>query len=182
MRSEPIRPRGPHQWGGTAARVAFALLLGLAMANAPGRTLCANEGPIQIAEAWARATPTGAKAGAAYMTIENRGRHEDRLTGVTSAAAEHVQIHAMTMDGDVTRMREIAGGVGVPPNGSVALKPGGDHLMLLGLHRPLKAGDTVAVTLNFARAGAVVLDIPVRAGGHAPHSGMDGSSSGAGPR
>ena len=123
----------------------------------------AQDASIQIEQPWARATPGGATSGAVYMTIDNKSNAADRLTGAASDAAKASQIHEMKVAGGVMKMREIAGGLAIPANGAVALKPGGYHVMLIGLKKPLKAGETVQLTLTFEKAGKVAVSAPVKA-------------------
>jgi copper(I)-binding protein len=141
----------------------------LALAAVPA---FAQGASIQIAEPWARATPKGATSGAVYMTIDNKADAEDHLTGVSSDAATTLQIHEMKVVNGVMEMREIPDGLAVPANGSVALKPGGYHVMLIGLKRPLSAGEPVQLTLTFEKAGKVGVSAPVR-DMKAGHSEMD---------
>lgn len=117
---------------------------------------------IQIEQPWARATPAGAMSGAVYMTINNKSNDADRLTGAASDVAKASQIHEMKVVGGVMKMREISGGLAVPANGSVVLKPGGYHVMLIDLKKPLKAGETVQLTLTFEKAGKVEVSAPVK--------------------
>ncbi|KQX20890.1 MULTISPECIES: copper chaperone PCu(A)C [unclassified Sphingomonas] len=111
--------------------------------------------PLRIETPWLRETPPAAETGAGYALIRNGGSKEDRLLGASSAVADAVEVHSMTMDGGIMRMRPVAGGLAVPAGGSVALRPGGYHLMLTGLKRPLRRGETVEIRLRFARAGSV---------------------------
>jgi periplasmic copper chaperone A len=104
---------------------------------------------IQIEQPWSRATPSGAKTAAVYMTIDNKSGTADRLTGASSDVADKLQIHEMKVDNGVMQMREIAGGLPIPANGSAVLKPGSYHVMLIGLKKPLSAGEKFPVTLNF---------------------------------
>ncbi|MGO8738931.1 copper chaperone PCu(A)C [Rhodoblastus sp.] len=135
----------------------------------------AQDASIQVEQAWARATPAGAKTGAVYLTIDNKSNAAERLTGATSDAAKTLQIHEMKVVGGVMKMREITGGLAIPANGSVALKPGGYHVMLIGLKKPLKAGETVQLTLTFEKAGKVAVSAPVKdmKAGHAGMEHMD---------
>jgi copper(I)-binding protein len=110
----------------------------------------AQTGGVEIKDAWARATPGGAENGAAYLTLVSPTG--DRLTGVTSPVAEKTQLHQMTNDGGIMRMREVAT-VDLPPGQSVALKPGGLHIMFMGLKHPLQPGQSVPVTLQFEKGG-----------------------------
>ncbi|MFZ5707496.1 MAG: copper chaperone PCu(A)C [Pseudomonadota bacterium] len=113
---------------------------------------------VRVETPWLRETAPAAKAGGGYAVIRNAGKVEDRLLGGSTAVAASVDVHSMTMDGNIMRMRPVSGGLAIAPGGSVALKPGGYHLMLMGLKRPLKRGETVTITLRFAKAG----DVPVR--------------------
>ena len=118
-------------------------------------------GDISISEAHARPTVASQPSGAAYVTLENRGAAADRLVGLSSPVAESAAIHTMTMDGDVMRMRE-AGALPLAPAATIEMKPGaGYHIMLIGLKKPLLAGDTFALTLNFEKAGRIEVSVAV---------------------
>lgn len=118
---------------------------------------------ISLFDGWARATPEGAPTGAAYGLLVNLGSEEDTLIGVTTDAAETVELHEMIMgDGDVMMMNQVEGGFVLAPNTYLELAPGGLHLMLIGLTAPLEAGGTMDLTLQFEKAGDVLLTIPVR--------------------
>jgi len=118
-------------------------------------------GDLVISQAWSRATPGGAKVGGGYLTIENRGTAPDRLVGGASDVADKVEVHEMSMANGVMTMRPVEGGLAIPPGKTVALAPGGYHLMMLGLKAPLKQGQSVPVTLTFEKAGAVKLFLDV---------------------
>ncbi|MDX2274337.1 MAG: copper chaperone PCu(A)C [Hyphomonadaceae bacterium] len=115
---------------------------------------------IAVSDAWAAATPGGATVGAGYMTIANNGP-ADTLVRVSSPRAPSVELHEMSMDGDIMRMRPVANFT-VPADGVVSLTPSGFHLMFIDLSAPFVAGETVQVTLTFERAGVVEVDMPVR--------------------
>lgn len=115
---------------------------------------------VAVSDAWAAATPGGATVGAGYMTIANNGP-ADTLVSVTSPRAPTVELHEMSMDGDIMRMRPVANFT-VPADGVVSLTPGGFHLMFMDLSAPLMAGETIQVTLTFEHAGAVEVNLPVR--------------------
>jgi copper(I)-binding protein len=99
------------------------------------------------------------------MTIVNTGTAADRLTGGSSPVAGRVEIHTMTMENDVMRMRRLADGLEIPAGGEVTLKPGSFHVMLMNLKRPLKTGETVPLTLTFAGAGTMETQLDVRPAG-----------------
>jgi len=119
-------------------------------------------GSIHIAQPWARATPKGASAAAGYLTITNKGTTPDRLTScVASDVATQCQIHSMTMEGGVMKMRPVQGGLEIKPGETVTLKPSGLHVMLTDLKHPLEQGKTAAVTLQFEKAGTVAVEFPI---------------------
>ena len=118
----------------------------------------AQTGDIQIKDAWARATPGGAQTAAAYVTVESMAG--DRLTGVSTPAAKKAEIHSMTMEGGVMKMRPVDG-LDLPAGKPVTLKPGGYHIMLTGLAKPLKEGDSFPLTLDFAKGGAQQVTVAV---------------------
>ena len=153
------------------SKLAFAALLMVAAVPA-----FAQSPSIQVENPWARATPSGAKTGAVYMTIDNKSSIADRLTGVSSEVAKKLQIHETKTDKGITKMREISGGLPVPAGGSVVLKPGGYHVMLIDLNKPLKAGETFPLTLVFEKAGKISITVPVQSMGAtgATHDGMPG--------
>ena len=125
-------------------------------------------GTLEIGHPWARATPPTAPAGGGYLTVTNKGTTEDRLISVKSPAAGAVQVHEMKMEGNVMRMREVEGGLAIPPGATVALAPGGLHLMMMGLKEPLKQGERVPVTLVFEKAGSIDVELAVTAMGATP--------------
>jgi copper(I)-binding protein len=110
----------------------------------------AESGLIELKNAWARATPGGAENVAAYLTIESPVT--DRLVGVSTPVAKKAELHTMSMDGGVMKMRPIDG-IDVSPAHAVTLKPGGTHIMLLGLTHPLQQGQSFTLTLSFEKSG-----------------------------
>ncbi|MDD9908314.1 MAG: copper chaperone PCu(A)C [Ahrensia sp.] len=122
-----------------------------------------QHGDIIIKGAWTRQTPPGAKVGGGYLTITNEGQTADRLTGGAAAFAASVEIHEMSVNDGVMKMAELADGLEIEPGQTVVLKPGGFHIMFMGLSEIPMEGDTVNVTLTFANAGEVSLNMPVAA-------------------
>ena len=118
-------------------------------------------GQVQIEEPWIRATTPGAKVAAGYMTIRNKSAQPERLVGGSSPVAARVETHIHIKDGDVVRMREVKG-YDIPANGVFELKPGGAHLMLVDVRRPLKEGEKVPLVLKFEKSGEVKVDFQVR--------------------
>ncbi|MFM7396791.1 MAG: copper chaperone PCu(A)C [Gammaproteobacteria bacterium] len=119
--------------------------------------------PITIEHPWARASAPGQSVGGGYMTLIHQGNGEDRLVSVTTPIASEVQIHSMTMEGNVMRMRAVEGGLAIPAGGRVTLQPGGLHLMFMDLSAPLVAGTSFPVTLRFANAGDIKVEFNVEA-------------------
>ncbi|QRX83934.1 copper chaperone PCu(A)C [Glaciimonas sp. PAMC28666] len=118
-------------------------------------------GALKINHPYARATVPGQSSGGAYISIENTGSTADKLIGTTSPAAKSVEIHTMKMDGNIMKMRE-AGEVELNPMSTVAMAPGGGfHIMLMGLTKPLKAGDQFPMTLIFQKAGKINVSVSV---------------------
>jgi periplasmic copper chaperone A len=124
--------------------LAFAACLLVAGAAA------AQTGQVEVKDAWARATPGKAENGAAYLTIVSPAA--DRLVSVSTPVAKKAELHTMTTEGGVMKMRPLAG-IDVAPGQPVTLKPGGAHIMLMGLNRPLQAGQSFPLTLSFEKAG-----------------------------
>jgi hypothetical protein len=156
-----------------ALALVLALFLGLGIAGAQ------SSGSISIEKPFSRATPGGSKVGAGYMTIINKGNAADRLISASSPVAGKVEIHEMTMQDGVMKMRELADGLPIEAGKSASLAPKGTHLMLMDLKAPLKEGDKVPVTLNFEKAGKVEVTLDVGAVG-AQHSGGMSMPSGDG--
>ena len=125
-------------------------------------------GSLKIGHPWARATPPTAPSGGGFLTVTNTGTTADRLVSVSSPAAAQVQVHEMKMDGTIMRMRELENGLEIPPGATVALAPGGLHLMMMGLKAPLKEATRVPVTLVFEKAGKIDVEMQVMALGAAP--------------
>jgi len=119
-------------------------------------------GNLQIIKPSVRATSPGQSISSAYLTIENKGSTTDRLVAVSFARAKEVQLHEMKMDGDKMMMRQMTG-IEIPANGSVELKPGGYHLMLMGLDSAIKDGEQLKMTLQFEKAGKVDVVFPSQA-------------------
>jgi hypothetical protein len=120
-----------------------------------------HHGNLDLSGQWTRATPPGARAGGAYITITNNGDTADMLTGGSTEAAEALEVHSMSMQDGVMKMEELPEGLTIEAGETVTLEPGGLHLMLIGLTDALVADGTISVTLSFEKAGDVTLDIPV---------------------
>ncbi|NIA70197.1 copper chaperone PCu(A)C [Pelagibius litoralis] len=141
--------------------LAFGLMLS---AVTPAQARDFTVGELKIETPWARATPGQAKNGAAYLMIHNAGAAGDRLIAAASDAAQRVELHSHTNVDGVMQMRQVEG-VDVPAGGMATLKPGGYHVMLMGLKAPLREGDRFPVTLTFEKAGDVAVEVSVEAVG-----------------
>lgn len=157
----------------TALFAAPLLAAGCAQAAEPVRTI---DG-IQIENAWARRAPAtaldpsaghgattahgGSGNGAVYVTITNRGGNSDAIVGAATDAAISVELHETVQEGNVMTMRPVPR-FEVPAGGRLEMKPGGHHIMLMGLKRDLKPGDTVTVTVTFEKAGPMTVEATVR--------------------
>jgi periplasmic copper chaperone A len=130
-------------------------------------------GQLVIEAPWARATPKGAEVGAGYLKITNTGKEPDRLMGGSLPVATSVEVHQMTMSDGVMKMRKVDNGLEIKPGQTVELKPGGYHLMLIGLHEGLKQGETIKGTLQFEKAGSIEVEFHV-----APIGAKGGGSGG----
>jgi hypothetical protein len=138
-----------------------ALLASPATAAPPG---------LSVTDAWSR--PATGVNGAGFMALSNRGPKPDRLVSASSPAAARVEFHTTTMSGGMASMEKLTN-VSAPAGGTVSFRPGGKHLMLMGLKRPLKAGDRFPVTLTFASGAKVeatfTVGVTAPTAGHAHH-------------
>jgi periplasmic copper chaperone A len=118
----------------------------------------AQAGGLTVDNAWARATPGKSETGAAYVTIQSPTA--DRLVAAATPVAKKAELHTMSMSGMVMKMRPIAG-LDIPAGQRVSLAPGGMHIMLIGLTKPLQAGQSFPLTLTFEKAGTRTVDVAV---------------------
>lgn len=140
-------------------------LLAAVMAAVPALAFAAD---LDFSAAYLRAMPA-ASAGAGYVVITNNSGADDTLIGAEADISKKVELHTHIKDGDVMRMRPVAS-IAVPAGGGAELKTGGDHIMFIGLTRPLAEGEIIPVTLVFEKAGKKVVDMPVQ--GLPAHGGM----------
>lgn len=142
-------------------------------ASSGGEAAVAKSG-LDVRSGWARATPGGAKVGAGYLEIVNSGSGADTLLSATTAVAGRTEIHEMTDEAGVMKMRRLEGGLSIRAGASATLAPGGLHLMFLDLRAPLVEGQTFDVELTFERAGKITIPMTVRAigatAGPSPHA------------
>lgn len=135
-----------------------------------------NVGSIHVDHPWSRATPKGASVAGGYLVIENKGSTSDRLIGGSSEIAGRFEIHVMTMQDGVMKMRPLEKGLEIAPGKSVKFEPGGYHLMFLDLKQPPVEGKRFKGTLVFEKAGKVDVEFAVEgmgekggSGGHMHH-------------
>jgi copper(I)-binding protein len=134
-------------------------------------------GSIEIKHPWSRATPKGATIAGGYMKLINTGTTADRLIGGSTEIAGKFEIHEMSMDNGVMKMRPLANGVEIKPGETVEFKPGGYHLMFVGITQPVEQGKRVKGTLQFEKAGKVDVEYAVEAIGGTPKDEHAGHGS-----
>ncbi len=133
------------------------LILSCVLLDATGSASAADVsvGKIKISKLWSRATPGGARVGAGYLTIRNLGNRSDKLISGSSKIAERIEVHVMRVDAGIMRMRRLAQGLEIGPSETIEFRPGGYHLMFIGLKKTIVKGDSIKVTLVFEGAGEV---------------------------
>jgi periplasmic copper chaperone A len=134
-----------------------------------------NTGLVTVSGAFVRATPPGARAAGAYLTLTNTGNEADTLTSVHSEAASEVSIHSMSIEDGVMKMAPVEGGLSVIPGEVLKLEPMGYHLMLTGMEQPFAEGQCVEMTLDFDKAGP--LKVQFNIGGMAQDVPPDGTGA-----
>jgi periplasmic copper chaperone A len=150
---------------GTISRMTMTgvLIAAVCIGSATAQEL--KVGDLEINQPWSRATPGGAKVGAGYLTITNKGSAPDRFIGGSTPAAGKLEIHEMTMKDGVMTMRRINDGLAIEPGKTVTFAPGGYHIMFVDLKAPLKQGAKLAATLEFEKAGKFDVTFDVQAVG-----------------
>ncbi len=136
----------------------LAFVAGLAVASAA----LAQPAQLEVNDAWAGATPGKAENGVAYVTITSPTA--DRLVSASTPVAKQAELHTMSMQGMVMKMRPISASIS-PPASPSALKPGGEHIMLMGLNQPLREGQSFPLTLDFEKAGPRTVTVTVEKAG-----------------
>ena len=142
-----------------AARAALFALVSIGIAHAHG----GSAGDVSIGHPYATPSVPGARNGAAYIaTLENSGKQPDRLLRASTPVAARTELHTMSMDAGVMRMREVDA-IAIAPGAPIKMRPGqGFHFMLMDLKRPMKEGDTFPMTLEFERGGKVEVKVVVQ--------------------
>lgn len=154
---DTCRMRNPEQ---IILPAAAAVMLTAAAFISFARGAEVTAGDLAVISAWARATPPGADVAAAYVTVENGGSGDDRLTGIATPAATSTSIHETVEENGVATMRPLEHAI-VPAGGRLEMAPGGIHVMLMGLTGPLVEGEMMPLTITFEHAGELTLDVTV---------------------
>ena len=154
----------------TSAAIAF----GLTLSASPVIAKDLKVGSLKIEHGYAMETRPGQPNGGAFIEVENRGKRVERLLSVSfpKTVSERGELHTMKHENGKMIMREVPK-FEIPAGGKLKLQPGGDHLMLIGIKEPLKAGSTVKATLQFENAGKVEVDLTVKARGDIKKHGHD---------
>jgi copper(I)-binding protein len=169
--------------GAAMVKTLVIILAGLMLAGmfaTLGRAQGFKAGDIDIGHPHARAMVPGATVGGGYLKLTNNGAADDRLLSITCDRAKSSQIHQMSVSNGVMTMRAVGGGLAIPAGQTVELKPGGYHIMFVGVTEAFKEGETIKATLTFEKAGAVSVEFAVgslggtNAGAKDAHSDMGG--------
>jgi copper(I)-binding protein len=137
------------------------LLFALLMLQSAAWSHVHEKGDLQVRHPWSRATPPGAKVAVAYMEIRNRGSQPDRLLSVSTPVAKRAEMHVTQREGEVMKMRQVQS-FEIPARERYALRPGGAHLMLVDIVRPLQKGERFTMLLRFERAGELEIELEVQ--------------------
>jgi hypothetical protein len=122
------------------------------------------KGKVAVENAWARATFALAKTGAVYLSIDNQSKSDLKLLSVSvdSAVASEAQLHETLMQEEMMMMREAQDGFEIPSGTSLEFLPGGKHVMLMGLEKPLETGEQFILSLIFENNKVVRVPIEVK--------------------
>jgi periplasmic copper chaperone A len=148
--------------------LSLALGVMLSLAAHPAAASEFKIGGVTVETPWSRATPGKARSGVVYLTISNQGNAPDRLVSISTSVATRAEIHRSQMKGGMMTMNSI-GALTLRPASSVLLRPGGLHVMLMGLKAPLKRGGSFNMTLKFEKAGSLTVKVAIeKIGASAP--------------
>ncbi|AQX30015.1 copper chaperone PCu(A)C [Bartonella schoenbuchensis] len=120
-------------------------------------------GELEIIYPWTRETPKSAKVGSGYLHIINHGNTPDRLIAISMDGVQETEIHSMAAVNNIMQMKKLSNGIEIPGNGEIILKPGGNHIMFIGLSQPFQQGNKINAKLTFEKAGAINVDFFVDA-------------------
>jgi len=141
-----------------ATPIAFAVMLTFGLLT--GHVHANEAAKITVTDAWARAAAIVGGNGAGFFVLENHATEDDELLRVEAGISKAAELHTMTMDGNIMRMRKLDS-LPLPANGKSVFAPGGNHVMFIGLKAPLKEGESFPLTLVFKKAGAVAVDVAI---------------------
>ncbi|MAL97920.1 MAG: hypothetical protein CL583_05655 [Alteromonadaceae bacterium] len=161
-----------------SASAGFRVLLGVALATLPHLVAAHSyqTGALQIDHPSSRETAPGAPNGVGYLRIEHNGEQVDRWLAAESPRARRVELHKSRENDGMRSMKHVALPLELQPGETFELQPGGYHLMLMGLDRPLRAGEHVPLKLRFERAGDIEVELVVEELGGAGKEASPGSS------
>ena len=137
----------------------FAITTAALCAAASVYAADAKVGNLSIDDVWARSGQPG-QVSAAFMEIKNKGV-ADKIVSAHCDCAKATELHTMTMADGKMIMAQVPT-MEVPANGELKLKPGGYHIMLIGLNRPLVSGETLPIKVKFEKAGDVTLQAKIK--------------------
>lgn len=144
----------------TALAAAAALFVGVSACSSDD-TSTPDAPEITVTQQWARTSPMATDMGAAYMTIEASALDELIGASVDMSVAMMAEVHETVTENGASTMREVER-VEVTPDAPIQMQPGGYHIMLMGLKKPLETGETITVTLKFSKSGETTVEVPVR--------------------
>ena len=142
-------------------RITLAALAALTTALAVPGAAFAGSADVVVESPWARASIGTSRPGVAYLTLRNTGDEAVKLTGVTTPVAKMPEIHRTGTDDQGASTMRPAGDIAIAPGETVALEPGGLHMMLMQLQGPMNEGETFPLTLRFADGGEVTVEVPI---------------------
>lgn len=142
-------------------RIVAASFMLAALAFAPDSAAQHRAGAVTIEDPWVATTNPGAVVAGGYATLHNHGAQADRLVSAESPRAARVELHEMSMEGGIMRMRQVRG-IDIPAGGEATLRPGGLHIMFFDIDAPFEEGQRVPVTLHFERAGELRIEFVAR--------------------
>lgn len=145
--------------------ILFGLFFGALLGGAGAAIAHSYEqGDIQIGHIWARATAKGAAAASVYVPLLNKGKADDALVSVATPVAEHTMLHESKLADGVSSMAMLEV-LPLPAGKPVAMRPGGKHIMLMGLKQQLVEGQSFPLTLKFQHAGEATVSVMVHGAG-----------------
>ena len=162
----------PHAMKGGSNMKSYAIVIAgvvaLSAVSGVASALDYKVGALEIENPWSRAVPKGAAVAAGYMRIKNTGTEPDRLVGGSTPVAGRFEIHEMSMDKGIMKMRPLPSGLEIKPGETVELKPSSFHIMMMDLKQPIQRGKPFKASLMFEKAGEVDVDFAVEAVGATP--------------